>query len=397
MTEENHLVVVDDEPQICEFITDVARANGYQTHACRNLDALCSVFKDARIDLLLLDLHMPDHDGVEVLRMLAGIEHSPPVLLMSGEGRSVLEAAQRLGKQLGLRMLGIVEKPIELETLETMLGRHWKGRWVITEDALSQAVHNEELVPFFQPKLVRGQDGVWRVGDVEALIRWRHPRYGLITPDHFIPIAEESAIIGDLTESVIHQSAQALEHWRRHGLHLGLSVNIATVQLGNIDLPDRLLALARHHGLDPKMVTLEVTERGTMRDSTAATDVLTRCRLKHFNVSMDDFGTGYSSLTHLVELPFNELKIDKRFVIDADVSERSRIIVRSCIALAHSLGLEVCAEGVESRATLDLLDRLGCERAQGFYISQPVPADDIPDICENFTFQRVPSTSAQTA
>ncbi len=229
-------------------------------------------------------------------------------------------------------------------------------------------------------------------------MRWRHPRYGVVTPDYFIPIVEELATIEALTESVLHKGAAALRTWeRQHALDLGISINIATSQLSNIDLPDRVIELLASYDLAPERLTIEVTERGTMHDSAAATDVLTRCRLKRFNVSMDDFGTGYSSLTHLVELPFNELKIDKRFVINAHESERSRIIIRSCIALAHSLGLSVCAEGVESRATLELLDRLGCDRAQGYHISPPVPAADVPTVCESFTFQRLTKAGSAKA
>jgi len=386
----NNLVVIDDEPLICEFIADVAGSYGFEVRTCCGLGALAEVLDDFEPSLVLLDLNMPGHDGVEVLRFFASEHHDSSVMLMSGEGGRVLEAALRFGQEIGLNMLGFLEKPLELERLESVLYRNWRGHGLISEDELRLALDQGEFLALFQPRAHREADGSWRVRDVEALIRWQHPRFGLLTPDHFIPLAEELPMIGEMTDRMLEQSVEQIQRWQRtHGMDLGVSINLARTQLNDSGLPDRLLAIAQRRDVDANRITLEVTERGTMRDTAAAVEILTRCRLKQFNLAMDDFGTGFSSLTHLAQLPFNELKIDKSFVSGLETRSSDRVIVRSCIALAHSLGLAVCAEGVESAATFQLLDRMGCDTMQGYWISPPVRAAEIPNLAGNFRYQRL--------
>ena len=386
----NNLVVIDDEPLICEFISDVAGSYGFDVRSCCGLGPLSKVLADFDPSLVLLDLNMPGHDGVEVLRFLEAQHRDSSVMLMSGEGGRVLEAALRFGQELGLNMLGILEKPLELERLETILYQNWRGHWLISEEELRLALDQGEFLALFQPRAHRETDGSWRIRDVEALIRWQHPRFGLLTPDHFIPLAEELPMISEMTDRMLEQSVDHVDRWRSsYDMKLGLSINLPTAQLGDSGLPDRLLAIARKRDVDASRITLEVTERGTMRDTAAAAEILTRCRLKQFNLAMDDFGTGFSSLTHLAQLPFNELKIDKSFVAGLETRSSDRVIVRSCIALAHSLGLAVCAEGVESAATFQLLDRMGCDTLQGYWISPPVRGAEIPSLAANFRYQRL--------
>lgn len=386
----NNLMVIDDESLICEFIADVAGSYGFNVRACCGLTAVTSAFEEFEPSLVLLDLNMPGDDGVEVLRFLKDHRRDAAVMLMSGEGGRVLEAALRLGQDLGLNMLGFIEKPLELERLESVLHQNWRGQWLITEEELRLAIDQGELMPLFQPRVHREADGTWRIRDVEALIRWQHPRFGLLTPEHFIPFAEELPLISEMTDRMLKVSLTHAKRWfAEHAMDLGVSINLPRTQLCDTSLPDRLLSITAASGMDPKRVTLEVTERGTMQDPAKAAEILTRCRLKRFNLAMDDFGTGYSSLTHLAQLPFSELKIDKSFVAGIETSESDRVIVRSCIALAHSLGLEVCAEGVESAATFQLLDRLGCDAMQGFWISPAVKAVEVPNLAANFRYQRL--------
>ncbi len=384
----NNLVVVDDEALICEFISDVASSHGFEVRSCCGLGPLSKVLADFKPSLVLLDLNMPDHDGIEVLRFLEAQHPGTSVMLMSGEGGRVLEAALRFGQKVGLNMLGTLEKPMELESLEATLYQNWRGHWLIREEELRLALDRGQFLALFQPRAHREKDGSWRIRDVEALIRWQHPRFGLLTPEHFIPLAEELPMISEMTDRMLAQSVDHAARWMdSHGMNLGLSLNLPTSQLSDSDLPDRLLGIARQGGVDASRITLEVTERGTMRDTAIASEVLTRCRLKQFNLAMDDFGTGYSSLTHLAQLPFNELKIDKSFVTGLEIRSSDRVIVRSCIALAHSLGLTVCAEGVESAATFQLLDHMGCDTMQGYWVSPPVRAAEIPHVATHFRYQ----------
>lgn len=385
----NSLVVIDDEPLICEFIAEVANSYGFDVRTyCRpmQLDEAMTEFEPT---MIMLDLNMPGLDGVEILRHFQQRQARAGIMLMSGEGGRVLESALRLGQELGLNMLGFLEKPLQLEELEATLYRNWQGQWQISEDEIRTGLEQNELVPFFQPRIHRGPDHTWRVRDVEALVRWLHPRFGLLTPDRFIDLAEALPLISDLTDQVLKQSAHWLQTWEReYGLKLNASVNLPTSQLTDPELPDRLLDIVRAHDLAPSRIALEVTERGTMRDEAAASEILTRCRLKQFNLSMDDFGTGTSSLTHLARLPFNELKIDKSFIGGLTRSASDRAIVRSCIALAHSLGMTVCAEGVESASVFNDIDALECDTVQGFWISPAVEGREIPNLARNFSYRR---------
>ncbi|MEE4360924.1 MAG: EAL domain-containing response regulator [Pseudomonadales bacterium] len=384
------LLIVDDEPSLCEFVGDVARASGYDSRSCADLDGVVKQLETFRPTLLLLDLKMPRQDGIEVLRALSRLGTKVPIVLVSGEGARILEAAERYGRNLGLPILGFLEKPIPLSQLETFLHRNSGEVLRLDEQEITRALDHEEFVPTFHPKITLCEDGAWRITGVEALVRWRHPRLGTLGADRFIAAAERTSVMSRLTETMLIQAMDAAAGWQTDwNLQLDISVNLPTSQLAEIDLPERILALCEARGISPERITLEVTERGTMLDRAKAADVLTRCRLKRFSVSMDDFGTGYSSLTHLVQLPFNELKIDRSFVARMDESESNRVIVRSCIALARSLGLSACAEGIETAAALERVELLGCTHAQGHWISPPASAQDIPSIARNFSYRRL--------
>ena len=385
----NRLVVIDDEPMICEFVADVASAYGFEIRSCSGLGPFDELFMNFKPSMVLLDLNMPGQDGIEVLRYFERIGTQAGVVLMSGEGDRVLESALRLGRDLGLNMLGFMEKPLELGLLEQVLYSNWHGQWTVNERELSDALDRGEYINHYQPRVHRDPDGSWCIRDVEALVRWQHPRYGLLQPEHFIHQAEGLPLIGQLTDRIFQRAIRDARRWlEQDSLDVGVSINLPTTQLGDLGLPDRLSEMVQASGLAPSRITLEVTERGTMRDPAAASEILTRCRLKQFNLAMDDFGTGCSSLTNLAQLPFSELKIDKSFTSNIQHSSSDRAIVRSCIALAHSLGLKVCAEGVETADVFNLLDRLGCDAMQGYWISPAVDAADIPSMTRNFSYRR---------
>lgn len=207
----NNLIVIDDEPLICEFISDVAGCYGFEVRSCCGLDPLSNVLADFKPSLILLDLNIPGHDGVEVLRFLEAEHRGKSVMLMSGEGGRVLEAALRFGQGLDLNMLGFLEKPLELDGLETTLYQNWRGHWLISEAELRLALDQGEFLALFQPRDHREPDGSWRIHDAEALIRWQHPRSGLLTPNHFIPLAEELPMISEMTDCMLEQAADHAE------------------------------------------------------------------------------------------------------------------------------------------------------------------------------------------
>jgi diguanylate cyclase (GGDEF)-like protein len=238
---------------------------------------------------------------------------------------------------------------------------------------LRQAPHRNELVMHYQPK---ADLRTGRIVGAEALMRWRHPRHGVMMPDRFIPLAERSGLIRLLTLFAARTALAQARTWREAGIELTVSVNLSTRDLIDVSLPEEIGALLEEARVPPHLLELEITESVIMADPMRARGVVARLREMGVKVAIDDFGRGYSSLGYLKNLPVNDLKIDKSFVINMMEDQGDAVIVQSTIDLAHNLGLTVIAEGVESDETWRRLRTLGCDVAQGWLIGRPLPAAD---------------------
>jgi diguanylate cyclase (GGDEF)-like protein len=239
---------------------------------------------------------------------------------------------------------------------------------------LRRAISDDELVLHFQPNLnihTREVDGA------EALVRWNHPEHGLMPPSDFIELAELSGMIQPLTRWVIEHALREVRGWRNLGIELRVAVNLSVRNLYERELVPWLDSQLIEQGVDPSLLKLEITESELMDDPMLALEVLGKMKSLGISTSIDDFGTGYSSLSYLKNLPIDELKIDRSFVGTMVDNDSDLTIVRSTIDLSHNLGLDVVAEGVEDGPTLALLRSLGCDRAQGYFISRPVPAEEL--------------------
>lgn len=236
-------------------------------------------------------------------------------------------------------------------------------------DDVRDAMDSGELDVYFQP-LVDVATGA--VHGAEALLRWRRADGVFIPPDRFLPAVERSELIGPLTDWVLDRALAAAAGWHRSGHSLGVSVNLATRNLTEADLPGRVLTALRRNEFPAHKLTLEITETAAIEDNTMTGHVLRALRGLGVELSVDDFGTGHSSLIRLAEFPISEIKVDRSFVLGMHSSERP--IVATAVQLARSLGLRVVAEGVEDQLTLDALAELRCDIAQGYHISRPLPA-----------------------
>ncbi|MFQ5766189.1 MAG: putative bifunctional diguanylate cyclase/phosphodiesterase, partial [Rhodospirillales bacterium] len=285
--------------------------------------------------------------------------------------------AKRLGDAHGLQMSGVLEKPILVPELETHLIRASQAQQSVTEQGLHEAIENSDLVLHYQPKLTLANGTPAAIKSVEALVRWAHPHHGLIMPNEFIPLAEETGLISPLTDYVVAEAAEQMAAWRADGIELAVAVNLAPQMLFHIGLPDRFAEIMESHGLKCSKLLLEITESAAMADTTRTMEILARFRLKDMGLCIDDFGTGYSSLVELCRMPFSELKIDKSLVIELHKNDEAKLIVRSIVELAHNLGLSVCAEGTETVEAIDFVHSIGCEVAQGYYVSRPLPPDEL--------------------
>jgi EAL domain-containing protein (putative c-di-GMP-specific phosphodiesterase class I)/CheY-like chemotaxis protein len=387
---QRRMLILDDDSAVGQTIQWLAESLGFRSEYVTAPDAFFRCLEQAKYDhqypnIIVIDLAMPGLDGVEVMRLLAERACSAKIVISSGMGTRVLDAAKRSAVEHGLNILGTVSKPISRDALRAVVGSgeeeepqasakeelHPQDGPQISAAELSNAIDNDEIESVFQPK-VECRSG--HLDGFEALARWKSFKYGLLLPDLFIPVAEANGLIDALTEVVFRKSLEWLvQNYLQAPVKL--SLNFSAKSLIDIRTVDRLYETCRSHAIDPERVILEMTETCAMADSTLTLDMLTRFRVKGFHLSIDDFGTGYSSMMQLARLPFSELKVDKSFVMQKQQTHESRTIIKSIVDLGHSLGLCVTAEGVENRATLDYLNAIGCDLAQGYFIACPMPGD----------------------
>jgi EAL domain-containing protein (putative c-di-GMP-specific phosphodiesterase class I) len=359
-------------------VTDVAEAaNGGE--------ALAAVTQPgAWFDLVLCDLRMPERDGIETIRAFAALGLESAFAIMSVEEERVVETAGMLAEVQGLRVLGSVAKPLTAEKLDALFAKMRDVAPARAEDAkmapeadLTNAFIRQELQLVYQPK-------IWmrtgKFAGVESLVRWKHPALGLFQPNSFVPLMEGSDdLSASLTDYSLRESIACVGRWRETGRELRIAVNVSARAFDRLDLPERANALCLEHRVEPDWITLELTETYVARDPIRLIDVATRLRLKGFSLSIDDFGTGQSGLSKLQKLPFNELKIDRQFVNGCSHSTTQRSVVEASLALARSLKMTSVAEGVQERSDWDLLDQLGCDVMQGYFIARPMSEEGLDE------------------
>ncbi len=378
------LIVVDDQKSMGEFVCDIAETAGFNAmHYIRASEFIENHEKKSAV--IVLDLLMPDIDGIEMIRLLAGMQSEAALILISGVDKTVLHSAQELAIEHGLNLAGTLQKPFHVFELKKILSgiserlKETKpvstiktDKVLINEDDLRRAVNNREFIAYYQPQ-ISIQDRT--VDGFEVLMRWMHPERGLILPYQFIGLAEVTGLIDEMTWLLVDQVARDCEE--KH-LKQTISVNMTAGIFKQLDLPDRLNTICKRYGhRDNSQLTLEVTESALMEELTKSLDSLTRLRMKGFKLSIDDFGTGYSSMIQLYRAPFTELKVDQSFVMRMEDDDEARAIVESTIQLGQNLNMKVVAEGVETESILRKLEQMNCDIAQGYYIARPMPIEDV--------------------
>lgn len=379
--ERNLVLAVDDEVDFLELIVQIGAGVGCEVITADSAEGFREQLAQRQPSLILLDLQMPGMDGIEALRYLARLGTTAGVLLASGMDQRVLASARQLGDQLGLRMLGTLQKPAMLEEIEALLAKHKEPGERLSVEELQRAIDEHELVVHYQPKLVRSAND-WQVRSAEALVRWRHPRLGLLYPAEFLPLAEQSGLIIGVTDFVMTDAIRQIGHWRSRGLDLGAAVNLSPRLVKDIEFPDRLGQVLREFDATPEQLTLEVTEAASLDDPELVMDIFARLRVKGVGLSLDDFGIGMSSLTQLYKMPFSEVKIDRLLIAEITQSKAAATVVNAIVELAHNLSLTVCAEGVETSPMFEFLEQGGCDALQGDFIARAMPASEIESFIE---------------
>ncbi len=392
------ILVLDDDPLMLKLLSHMLADLGFPSAITSDNGRAALEMVDnpaSQPDLILLDLNMPEMDGLEFVRHLVERHYTGSLILISGEDERTLQASAKLVQAHKLPVLGHLHKPVTPKDLAALLlkwsplsqSKPRSAKKIYSADEVRAAITGGELINYYQPKV---EVATGRVVGVETLVRWQHPVDGMVFPDQFIGVAEEHGLIDDLTRVVLAGALAQTRLWQDAGLTLQVAVNVSMDNLDSLDFVDFVAVQAAAAGVPPQQVVLEVTESRLMRDSRTPLEILTRLRLKRFRLSIDDFGTGHSSLAQLRDIPFDELKIDRSFVHGAGNNSTVQAMFGASLGLAKQLNMEAVAEGVEDQADWDFLRTTECDTAQGYFIARPMPAANLPGWIQSW-----PSTGAK--
>ena len=357
------------------FGTVLEAANGRQAMRMLELHGALPV------QLVVTDLDMPEMDGIELIRRLAERRMTHNLIVASARDPRLFEIIDRMASDAAdFRLLGSLGKPVRMSALAPLLdsaasARHRKVPAVPVTAAASgeiaKAIRAREFEPYFQPQVCI-RTGAIR--GVEALARWRHRELGVLPPEHFIAVIEGTSMMESFTLLIAEETLKHLAQLHRRGMAtLTASINLSADNLADRSFIGRLARLVDAHGIPASLLTWEVTETMLMTNVSESLANLARLGLKGFGLAMDDYGVGYSSIEQFARCPFTELKIDRAFVHDSARRPSRRAVLESAIEMGHRFDVQIVAEGVETRADWELLRALGCDLAQGYLISKPMP------------------------
>jgi EAL domain-containing protein (putative c-di-GMP-specific phosphodiesterase class I) len=376
------IAIYHDDSEIAATVEALAAEAGTEFVYPSSQTALEIELHDALTTAVVVDLVGPKSGGFELVERIANAPSQPTVIVITALDAKTSDSIRRLASAKGLKVR-VFRKSGDEEALRTCFTGLEKREVRFSAEHLSESIDKQYLSVEYQPKVPL--DSSQEEYAVEALCRLKHPDFGNVFPDRFIPIAEKEGLIAKLTDSVACQSFRDLLAWRDQGLHVRLALNVSPELLKTPDWCEQFVRRCQEFAIEPERITLEITESQSGATLDVALDVLTRLRLKGFTLSIDDFGTGFSSLATLYKLPFSELKIDKSFTFDLQESAEARALIESTIGMAQRLGLKVVAEGVETEAVFRELRAMGCQHAQGYFISKSLPGEKVPQFFADWT------------
>lgn len=382
MTFAPHVILVVDDDEFQRDLIAIQLANlGWKDVLLADCGAQALAYFDEyghRVRAIISDLSMPDMDGLVLMRHLAYHHFDAPLILLSGVHDEILNSAAMLADAHGLNILGVLRKPCAPDSLAEVLtklaphpGVTAPSHPAVKLSALQMAssLADGEFVPWYQPK-VDCRTG--KPVGLEALARWPQADGGMVSPAAFIPVMEAAGLVDKLFDVMVQQVVVDMVAWRKRGIDIKVALNMSMDTAHDLNLPERLGDMVKMAGLQPADLVIEVTESRLMVDRSLAMETLTRLSLMGFVLSIDDFGTGYSSLVQLIDLPFNELKIDGSFVQRANTERKAQAILRIAMLLGQQLGMSVIAEGVETPEQLEFVRGCGGHIVQGYFFSRPL-------------------------
>jgi len=376
MNDSDLLLILDKDPQSLSALRRVAESLGCDCVEADSADGLEEILSTRHPTITILAVDGLDVDGAAMRRVLAREVAQPATLLIGAVHARVLAGARRTAETQGLRVIGVATRPLDTAAIELLLMPHLKNAPPVALGELERALTEHELILEYLPKIdIRNDEK--RMQGVEALVRWQHPRRGLLYPRHFLGPIEDHHLMARLTDFVMTEAVRQAGQWRALGLPLEMVVNLSPKLITDREFPERIAVLLRESEVPAQQLVFDVTESSSIEARDLMLDVFTRLRILGVGLTLDNFGTGVSSLTELYRLPFSEIKVDHALMADVVRVREAMLIVQAIANLAHTLELVVCAGGIESRDMFEFARSAGFDTAQGRFFSGPVKPTEI--------------------
>jgi len=383
-----HFLVAEGEPVQRELMAGMLRHLGAQhiSIASDGLSALrlLETGLNPPANIALMDLALPGMDGLEVIRRLAQFHCHTGIIILASQSADVLFSVETMAEAYGIDILGSSTKPISSAKLQELIENYIEpsdepepepGHPEFTFAEVGRGLQGREFDPYFQPK-IELETGA--VKGLEMFARWRHPQFGVLGPSAFVPVLERVRRVDFLDWCMIEKSVAACRSLHDKGIPISFSVNVDPGTLAHPQFVAQITACLERHRILADYLSFEITEASVLTTNPHFLERLLRLRMMGFGLAIDDYGTGRSNLQLLAAIPFSELKIDRSFVDGASRKRAISTVLKSYLGLATSLSRRACAVGVETKQDWDFLQGLGCAYAQGFYIANPMPVEDIP-------------------
>ena len=368
MKSKDLLLILDTDPQSLGTLRAVAASLGCERVEADSAQSLQAILANCHPTMAVLAMDSFDVDGLAMLRILAQEGSLPATLLIGTVHARVLAGARRTAESHGLQVIGVATRPLAALGIEQLLMPYLKDPPPIPLGELECALTEHELILEYLPKIdIRTHE--LRMQGVEALVRWQHPRRGLLYPGHFLGAMEDHDLMARLTDFVMTEAVRQASQWRALGLPLEMAVNLSPKLIRDREFPGRVAVLLQEYDVPAVQLVFDVTEASSIEDGDLMLDVFTRLRILGVGLSLDNFGTGVSSLTEIYRMPFSEIKVDRALIADVMREREAMLIVQAIANLAHTLELVVCAEGIETTELLDFARAANFDTAQGLFFS----------------------------
>lgn len=387
------MLMIDPDPEALTVLRQVADRLGCEYVEAATAAGVQEVLGIRRPTIAVFAVDGLDANGMAALDALIHAESGPAMLLIGNLDTRVLAGVKRAAKARNLPIIGLATLPLDPVAVERLLADHIGAAPPVAREEIERAILEHELTLLYQPKLSLASDTPIIQG-VEALVRWQHPRRGLLQPRHFLHAIEAHGLMLPLTDFVLTEAVRQASVWRLLDLDLEITINMSTELVRDGAFPERLAILLEENDFPPAKLMLDVTQSRTASDRNLLLDVFTRLRLLGVGLSLDNFGTGLSSLTEIYRMPFSEIKVDHTLIADAPREREARIVVQAIVNLAHTLQIAVCAEGVETADMLEFVRSAKFDTAQGRFFSEPVQAAAIEHIVKAWPTSGYPGTGS---